>query len=731
MINKRPSRNLLLAAAIAAALPVPAALAQQGPTAIEEIVVTARKREEALQDVPVAITALSAAALEERQIGDLAEMGSTVPNLTIYAARGSNTTLTAYMRGVGQADPLWGVDPGVALYVDDVYIARPQGALLDVYDIERIEVLRGPQGTLYGKNTIGGAIRYVSAPLESEWEGSFGATIGNYGQTDWKAMLNIPLGERAAFRIAGASLENDGYGTNLVQGVPTGNKDAKAARAALRWQPSDELDIRFSADFTRDDSNPRGAQRLVPNRFEPLFSGQPPRPANDNPFDVDSDFEPINRTDMDGYSLTIDWAASETLGFKSITAYREGETLTYIDFDTLPYPIANVSATYEDDQLSQEFQLLYDDGGKMNGVLGFYYFDGSAGGQVRNNFLGLLFGDTQGTMDTESWAVFGEGTYQLTDTLGLTVGVRYTSEKKSVDVLNRGYSDATYTTPISVAADFDDSKTFDSFAPRVVLDWRARDNVMAYLSYSEGFKSGGFNVRANQVAVPDSAEPFDDETITTYEIGAKTTWADGRLTVNGAYFFSDYEDIQLSVFTAYDSNGDGVDDAFFGDFTNAGAGEVQGIELEIAAYPVDGLALQLTGAWLDTEYTEYITAGVNVADQQKFTNAPEWQFGFNGTYTHGIGSLGTLTWQAGYTYQSEVYPTTDLSELIKQGSYGLVNASLAWVTEDQAWRIALWGKNLADEEYRTTGYNIETALGIHTGFYGAPRTYGLSVSYNW
>jgi iron complex outermembrane receptor protein len=202
------------------------------------------------------------------------------------------------------------------------------------------------------------------------------------------------------------------------------------------------------------------------------------------------------------------------------------------------------------------------------------------------------------------------------------------------------------------------------------------------------------------------------------------------VTANAAYFFSDYEDIQLSVFTAYDSNGDGVDDAFFGDFTNAGAGEVQGIELEIAAYPVDGLALQLTGAWLDTEYTEYLTAGVNVADQQKFTNAPEWQFGFNGTYTHAVGSFGTLTWQAGYTFQSEVYPTTDLSELIKQDDYGLVNASLALVTDDQAWRIALWGKNLADEEYRTTGYNIPV-LGIHTGFYGAPRTYGLSVSYNW
>lgn len=253
---------------------------------------------------------------------------------------------------------------------------------------------------------------------------------------------------------------------------------------------------------------------------------------------------------------------------------------------------------------------------------------------------------------------------------------------------------------------------------------------MAYLSYSEGFKSGGFNVRANQVAVPESAEPFDDEKITTYEVGAKTTSAGGRVVLNGAYFYSDYEDIQLSVFTAYDSDGDGVDDSFFGDFTNAGKGEVQGVELELAAFPTDGLTLQLSGAWLATKYTEYLSGGVNVADRQKFTNAPEWQFGFNGTYTHALAALGSLTWQLGYTYQSEVYPTTDLSELIKQEGYGLVNASVTFATDDGAWRASLWGKNLGDEEYRTTGYNIPV-LGIHTGFYGAPRTYGLTASYNF
>ncbi|MCC7199488.1 MAG: TonB-dependent receptor [Gammaproteobacteria bacterium] len=727
---KNPTASILVAAAVAAALPGMSHAATETTMQLDEVVVTARKREENLQEVPVAVSAISEAQLEARQITDLADMNAQVPNLTIYAARGSNSTLTAYMRGVGQADPLWGVDPGVALYLDDVYIARPQGALLDVYDIQRIEVLRGPQGTLYGKNTIGGAIKYVSAPLGNESSAKVEVGVGNYNERDLKASLNMAPSDTFALRLAGAKITHDGYGENVITGSDVSDKNTEAVRASARWTPSDDFEVRASLDYTRDGSGIRGAKRLAPNRFDPAT---PDRPANSNNYDVDSDFANINWTQAKGASVAIDWSLSDSTSLKSITAYRESATDTYIDFDTLPSPIANVRGFYSDHQFSQELQAIYDGDGAFQGVAGLYYFDGTAGGQVRNNFFGLVFGDTQGATDTESWAAFGEGTYGFTDALNLTVGLRYTSEKKSADVLNRFYTDGTYTTlrPVApIAADFNKSKTFSSFSPRVVIDWTVAEDVMLYASAARGFKSGGYNIRANSVAVPRSAEPFDDEQITTYEAGAKTSWADGRYVVNAAYFYSDYKDIQLSVFTSYDANGDGVDDAFFGDFTNAGAGEVQGVELELTARPVDGLTLQGMVAWLDTKYTEFMSAGVNVASTQIFTNAPEWQYGFNGLYTHAAGAGKSLTWQVGYTFQTKVFPTTDLSRAIAQNSYGVLNASLALTSDDGRWRVALWGKNLLDEEYRTTGYNIPT-LGVLTGFYGAPQTYGVTASYSW
>jgi iron complex outermembrane receptor protein len=700
-------------------------------TGLDEIVVTARKRVENLQEVPIAVSAFSDETLDARQVFDLAGLNGQVPNLTVYAARGSNTTLTAFIRGIGQADPLWGVDPGVGLYLDDVYIARPQGALLDVFDVARVEILRGPQGTLYGKNTIGGAIKYVGAEQLPEFKARVEGSVGNYGRRNAKGMLNVPLGETASLRVAGALLQRDGYGDNLNTGAEVSDQDTTAARAALRWQPTDALDVRLAADLARDDSTVRGAKRLAPNPLQASIYRQPLTPANESPYDVNNGMVPVNYTDTNGYSLTIGWDLGGAWALKSITAYREGETLTSIDFDTLPLAIADVGATYKDHQTSQELQLLYS-GDRFSGVGGFFWFDGKAGGQVRNTFLGgtplVSYGDTQGDVTTESWAGFGEGTWKATDRMNLTVGLRYTSEKKGARVLNRAYADGTFTRPIATVSDFDKSKTFTSFSPKLSLDYQLTDATMAYASASRGFKSGGYNVRANSVAVPSSAEPFEDEVATTFEIGAKNTFADGRVQFNAAYFYTDYEDVQLSVFTSFTQpNGT---QGFFGDFTNAGAATVQGVELEMTARPVPAWTLQANASYLNAKYDEFISRGVNIADTQRFTNAPKWQGGLNSTYSFDLGNAGLLAWQLGATYQSEVWPTTDLSPAIREGGYGLVNSSLNWTSADETWRASLWGKNLGDKVYRTTGYNIP-ALGILTGFYGPPREYGVTVSYSF
>jgi iron complex outermembrane receptor protein len=716
---------------IAAVLATPyASQAQQAPaagedaakaTTLDAITVSARKREETLQEVPVAVSAFTADLLDKLDVQDIGDLDAQVPNLTVYSARGSSSTLTAYIRGVGQSDPLWGVDPGVGLYLDDVYVARPQGALLDVFDVERIEVLRGPQGSLYGKNTIGGAIKYVSSPLEEDFYGRGSLTVGSYNQLDAKASLNLPLGGGWASRIALASLSRDGYGENLRTGQEVSDKEILAARATLGYLGSPDFSARISIDWMDDQSGVRGAQMLAPNRFAPTVL-----PLDDR-YNVRNGMPNVNDTSMQGASATFSWNIGDAWVLKSVTAYRESDTETNIDFDTLPNTIADVKAFYADEQTSQEFQLNYDAGGALRGVAGLYWFTGEAGGQVLNNFFGLSFGDTQGVVETDSIALYGEFTWDFAEKWALTLGGRYTDEEKTADVYNIGYTDASFTRPSGVvAADFEDSVSFENFSPKISLDYQLSDQVLLYGVASRGFKSGGFNIRAQATAVPRSRLPFDDETVTTVEIGAKNAFADNRLFLNLAYFHSDYKDIQLSVFTAVPGSNPPT---FFGDFANAGAGTVQGLELEYQALLSDRLTLQGNVAWLDAEYDEFITNGVNVADSQKFTNAPEFSTAFSALHTVPLAAGASFTSRFSYSYQSEVYPTTDLSEVIKQDGYALLSAGFIWQTAG-AWRFALEGSNLTDKEYRTTGYNIG-ALGILTGFYGAPRTYSLTATYDF
>jgi len=710
----------------AAAAPADGDADSGATTKLDSVVVTARKREETLQDVPIAVTAFTADAMEKLNVEDIGDLDAQVPNLTIYAARGSSSTVTAYIRGIGQSDPLWGVDPGVGIYLDDVYIARPQGALLDVFDVDRVEVLRGPQGTLYGKNTIGGAIKYISKSLPKEAEGYAQLTVGNYGQLDAKGAIGGPLGGSDSpirARLAVASLNRDGFGENLTNGAPVSDKEINAFRASVGADLSERFDINLAYDWMDDQSGVRGAKMLAPNRFAPTF-----QPLDDR-YDIRSGMPNVNDTSMKGVSATANWRATDSWAFKYIFARRDSDTETNIDFDTLPNKIADVKAFYRDNQTTNELQVNYDGGGMARGVMGIYSFDGEAGGQVLNNFFNASFGDTQGTVYTESLAVYGDWTFDFTDRLSLDVGARWTDEDKHAVVLNRGYTDATFTVPTATVANFNRTVNFKNTSPKVALDYKLSDAVMLYGVASRGFKSGGFNIRANSVAVPRSAEPFKDEQVDSYEVGTKMVLADQSLFLNFAYFYNKYKDIQLSVFTAFDSNGDGVDDAFFGDFTNAGKGHVKGLEMEYQWLPSEHWAINGNLAWLNAKYDEFITQGVNVASSQKFTNAPHFSGAVNLEYRTGLANGGNLSARVGYSYQSEVWPTTDLSPDIRQDGYGLVNAGVIWKVNPD-WTLSLQGTNLTDKAYRTTGYNIPV-LGVLTGFYGPPRQYTLSARYDF
>ncbi len=735
----RKHLSLAIAGALMASA-APAAWAQDtaaGEPAVDEartlgaVTVTARKREETLQEVPVAVTAFTPEALDRLGVEDLGDLDAQVPNLTIYAARGSSSTITAYIRGVGQSDPLWGVDPGVGIYLDDVYIARPQGALLDVFDVERVEVLRGPQGTLYGKNTIGGAIKYISRGLPAATDGFASLTVGNHGQLDVKAALGGAIGGNDALRarVAVASLNNDGFGENTITDQPVSDKEILALRAQLGAYVSEDLDIQFALDWMDDQSGVRGAKMLAPNRFVPMF------PPMDSRYDVRNGMPNVNDTSMAGASATVNWRANDDWGFKYVLAKRESDTETNIDFDTTPATIADVKAFYSDEQVSHELQANYDAGGHARGVMGLYAFDGEAGGQVLNNFFGLLFGDTQGTVFTESVALYADWTFDLTDRLALGVGARYTDEDKNAVVFNQGYTDATYTTPTGVvAADFDKTINFTNTSPKVSLDYHVTPDVMVYGSASRGFKSGGYNIRAQATAVPRSAEPFDDEVVDSFEVGTKMGFLDQTLFLNLSAFHNQYEDIQLSVFTSFDSDGDGTNDAFFGDFTNAGAGTVDGVEAEYQWLPASNWLIAGNLAWLDAQYDEFIYAGQNIADEQEFTNAPEFSGAINVEYRTDLANGGDIAARLGYSYQSDVVATTEIvrtgAQPITQDGYGLVNAGLSW-RSGGPWTVTLQGSNLTDKEYRTTGYNLDAALGVLTGFYGPPRQYSVSVRYDF
>ena len=386
-----------------------AAQAPAGAAAIEEITVTARRREETLKDVPIAMTAYTGEALDLRGAFDITELQKDTPNLTLQVARGSNSTLIAFIRGVGQQDPLWGFEPGVGLYVDDVYIARPQAAVLDIFDIERIEVLRGPQGTLYGRNTVGGAIKYVTDRISAEPEGEIRVAYGSYNQREIIASGSAPLSDTVSVSGAVARYLRDGYGENLNTGAEHYNKDVAALRASIEWTPSADLFFRLAADATWDDSNPRHGHRELA-----------PSPAD--VYDTNAGAGDRNSVETSGLSLLGEWRASDTLTFKSITAYRQGETLGPIDFDNLPAPLLDIPAFYEDHQFSQEFQALFE-GDRWQGVFGVYYMDAYAAGAFDTVIGALSFTTlTSGSVETESIAAFGDFSFDFTDRLSASIG---------------------------------------------------------------------------------------------------------------------------------------------------------------------------------------------------------------------------------------------------------------------------------------------------------------------
>lgn len=718
---------------------------------LEEVTVTsARRRDENIQDVPIAVSLLSSDQLTDYNILDLGDVSNIVPNSYISAGRGSNSTIIAYVRGVGQNDPLWGFEPGVGVYIDDVFIARPQGALLDVYDVQSIEVLRGPQGTLYGKNTLAGAIKYNTRDIVGDAYGWATVEIGDYSRLDIKAAGSVPLGESFYVGASAAYLTRDGYGEVVEDVVPqvynrvgedVSNKDLLAARFNATLLIGEDSSLKFAVDAVRDDSNARGAQRLndawgprLPDRYDV---------RNDMPVTQES-------VETTGASLTFDAVLTESWDLKLIGAYRESETETLIDFETLNSPLFNVPAAYDDNQTSLEAQFNFQSG-DWAAVMGAYYYDGDACGgfDVVLGAFGLT-SLTAGCVNTKSLSVYGDATWSFSDSWNLSFGGRWNEDDKTATVFVGQYLgtlvggekalDPDNMPPdfilLSTQSDYTNSRTFDDFTPRVSLDYLFNENVMAYVSYTNGFKSGGFDMRGNQAVFPGTTDGFESETVDNWEVGLKTTTLDGSLIFNVTGFFADYSDVQITTQQFVEVNGVPTNVTAV---LNAGAQENKGIEVETVWQPGDFVRLTANLGYLDADITEFLTAdpenpeeSIDISDTVEPLFSPEKTALLSSEFFWNMFN-GDGYARVSYVYTDDIKVANLTPSTGDQPAYGLLDATVAYTTQDGNWRFALNGKNLTDEEYLQAGYDFGSAINYisQLGFYGPPRTYSISATYTY
>ena len=746
----------------------------------QTIVVTARRRNEQLLNVPIAVTAYSGEQLDRQGALDITAVADTTPNVTLEVSRGTNSTLTPFIRGIGQQDPVAGFEQGVGLYLDDVYLNRPQAAVLDIYDVERIEVLRGPQGTLYGRNTIGGAIKYVTRRIPTDGPHfSIRTNLGTYRQADLIVSASSPIGGGFFASVAAARLSNNGFGKNLTTGQRNYNKDVIATRGTIEFAPSDQIFFRLSGDYTADDSNPRGGHRLIAN----LVTGEAPL---GNVYDSEGSLnDPLQRVRAGGVALSGEIGLNDWLKFRTITAYRKDQSYTPIDFDATPAVDVDVPAIYRNHQFSQEFQLVADKG-PLQGVAGFYYLNARAYDvfDVRlyttlPTVLPGLTAATVGDVRTKTWAGFADLTYNFNPQWSVSLGGRYTNDHRQAHVFRRnlilggspelGGSYPYDMTGIQVGAptsNFDGSRTDKAFTPRASVSFKPNKDNNIYISYSKGFKGGGFDPRGLTTQAP-SQRPqdiydfmaFDPEKVDSYELGWKASVFQHRLQFAAAVFDAEYKDVQVPGSAGCVVNGIAT---FCGITTNAGAARFKGAELETnwrvandLAAAGDRLSFAGTLGYLDAKYIHFITnitgvGPVDVAEFRKIQNTPKWTLSGSLDYDTPAGA-GRLDLNTTLSYRSSSQQFEIATPMLDQPGFALWDANLVWRSNDRHWEFGLHGKNLANKKYIVSGYNFLAQdpytgafalsggkyvptlgkTGVLTGYYGNPRQVWLSAAFNF
>jgi iron complex outermembrane receptor protein len=790
----------VLGASVISTLAVSQAFAQQAQDSgeLQEVVVTAQFRRQDLQQTPIAITAVNAAMLEQRNQTDIAQVASQAPNVTLQpngAAFGSS--MVAFIRGVGQTDFNLALEPGVGIYVDDVYYATLTGSVLDLLDLDRVEILRGPQGTLAGKNSIGGAIKLFSQRPTGEGDAYLQATYGSLNRIDARGAGDFKLTDNFFARISFASKHHDGYVTRVDyscthpgSNLPTrsvgdrcvlgkdGSQAFNAARLALRWTPTETLDINLAGDVTNDQSSVQANTLLRVNpdslgaaTFTPGVNGAPvffssnfvpygpystdPNHPNDpymsyttytsNAGSVVPGFgfdpyapitvPPINHFKGWGVSGDIEWTLADKLSLKSITAYRDYTNQFAEQTDASPVGVQILLQRQFHNQFSQEVRLNGSAGNAVDYTVGAFYMKQDGGLNARVGLPWVKFDFIHGPDSTEAktWAAFANAEWHLTDKLNLIGGVRYSDEEKTYVYFRHNADGTEVTDPDGYngavfllngrSATFEGNRT----DYRASVNFQATDNVMTYASISTGYKGGGVNPRP---FYPSQTLSFDPETLTAYEIGTKTNLLDNHMRLNVAVFYNNYKDIQLtlSVCPTPPLNGVQYPPAPCALPANVGSAHVKGAEIETEIRPIDRWELDASASWLDFKYTEITNPTTGITTDMVTPYTPKWKWSLGTQYEIPLGEAGSITPRFDVSHQSPQF-TNAINNIDwnRIGSYTVLNGSLTWRSKDSAWQGALNVTNVTDKLYYLTLFDTHTSAGYTNGQPAMPRQWMVTV----
>jgi len=739
---------------------------------LEEVVVTARKREESLQDTPLSVTAVSGQLLTEMGVADLTGIADVAPNVsfsTTGTVSGSTSSAVVYIRGIGQNDYVPVVDPGVGIYVDDVYMGRSVGSVLDLMDVRSVEVVRGPQGTLFGRNSIGGAISLTTNDPGDELGGKIRVIGGDDHRQEIFATFDLPISDTLRSNLNLMHRKRDGTVERIL--VPgsekLGNDNSNGARVKVEWEASDALLFQLAADYIREreESAPevnlfiRDAPALPAawNGYGALAGLAVTSTAsgcvqgditvgvncynnslNEGPFKTRETSLSQNDIDSWGLSLASTYELNADLTAKLIFAYRDMEAFFARQVDGTELNIFENRDKYFHNQFSADFRFN-GTSERFEWVGGLFYYTEEADNQL--DFTGALEGTAYpihfgGLVDNENYAVYGEGTYHLTDVWHLTAGLRYTDETKSANPNAYRYVNGDIENPPEHGAPGTselfpqgwNENSFSEVTYRLVLGHDFNDQTTGYLSVSTGFKSGGFEWRITNTSFRDDPTlngqlpSFDPETVISYEMGLKTELLDAGLRINAAIFHSDYKDMIVAA------NAGGI--ATFQ--TNAAQATIDGAEVELTWVPTDALLINFNVGYLDAGYDELtpgaIAAGLSLSDD--FVNTPEWSTSWGASYRIDLDKKGTITPRIDGNYKSEQQFEANNSDYVFDDGHAVWNTSVRYDSMDEAWSLSAGIENLTDELY-IVGGDSNSAIGYENGIYARPRNYFVAADFSF